>query len=209
MNMLKITKQMGGKMKGFWSINTSPLDNPFCVAMAKTNAVCAKCYSQRLEKMYGSVECIGHGTGKVKAWVDNGVILSGRLLKDNEIPLYPKRGLMRFSSHGELFNKTHLHNLIAITEANPQAYHALWTKRLDLTRSGVKRLENLQYIYSVPELNKENTPIPKGFDKVFAVFDKKYAKKENVQINCGGKKCMDCLICYAPYKEARINELLK
>ena len=206
--MLKLTKKMGGKMKGFWSINTSPLNNPFCQKMATTEAICSKCYSQRLEKFYGAVKCIGNGTGKVVSWVNNGVILSERLFKDYEIPLYTHRPLMRFSAHGELFNKTHLKNFIAIAEANPQTYHALWTKRVDLTVNCLKKLDNLQYVYSVAKMNKEGVKVPKGFDKVFTVFNKEYIKATGVEINCQ-KNCMACLICYVPNSITHVNEQIK
>ena len=57
-------------------------------------------------------------------------------------------------------------------------------------------------------LNQETTPANEYIDKVFTVYDKQHA--ENVNINCGGRKCAECLRCYTKSDEIEyIAELLK
>lgn len=46
-------------------------------------------------------------------------------------------------------------------------------------------------------------------DKVFTVYDKKFAKKAGIEINCGGRKCADCGRCYENYGGKVVNELKK
>ncbi|MBR5087960.1 MAG: hypothetical protein IK093_00885, partial [Ruminiclostridium sp.] len=73
------------------------------------------------------------------------------------------------------------------------------------------------YVVSSPFLNK---PIPMDIiekypeiDHVFTVYTKKYAKENGIKINCGGKKCMECILkkinCYFRNTEFYINELKK
>lgn len=204
-----ITGRMTGKMTGFRSINTSSLVNPFCKRMAKTDAVCSHCFSARLEKLYGATK-ENERSGKVLQWVRNGKILVKRLLKDSEIPHFLSTRPVRFNAHGELFNTTHLFNLIAIAEANPAVTFALWTKRLDLTRGNLKQLDNLFYVYSVSKLNRLHQKLPAGFHKVFAVFDRAYVEEHNLSglINCQ-KKCATCMLCYAKNEVTHIYELLR
>jgi hypothetical protein len=62
-------------------------------------------------------------------------------------------------------------------------------------------------IYSDPIINGNNE-LPEGFDKVFTVYTKQYVKENNIDINCGGKKCKDCLLCYVG-DEKLIRELMR
>ena len=204
-----VTRKMIGKMTGFRSINTSALTNPFCRKMAKTDTICSHCYSRKMECLYGATR-ENNRSGRVLQWVRNGKILSRRLLKDSEIPHFQSRRPVRFHAHGELFNTTHLFNLIAIAEANPAVTFALWSKRLDLTKGNLKQLDNLFYVYSIPKLNKLHGKLPTGFHKVFAVLTKDYVNERNLgqMANCG-KHCAKCMLCYTKNDITHIYELLK
>jgi hypothetical protein len=68
-----------------------------------------------------------------------------------------------------------------------------------------KKPENLIIIKSSKYLND----ISLSLGKVFTVFTKEYIKENNVSINCGDKKCIDCLICYTQNNTKFINEKLK
>ena len=48
-------------------------------------------------------------------------------------------------------------------------------------------------------------------DAVFTVYDKKTIETENIDINCGGRKCIECRKCYSLEhgKIADIREQLK
>jgi len=204
---IHITNRMIGKMIGLRSINSSPQTNPFCKKMAKSDAICKHCYSIRLEKLYGA---INGGKGIVKSWVDNGKLLSKRLLKDSEIPLLKSLRWIRFHAHGELLNQIHLMNFIQIAEANPEITFALWTKRLDITRGKLKQLDNLFYVYSIPKLNRLHQKLPTGFHKVFSVLTRDYINEGNLShlVNCQ-KKCAECGLCYTKNEVTHIYEIKK
>lgn len=186
----KITKHTTGKLEGLSSLNTSSLSNPFCQKMAKTNAVCHKCYSNRYLKFrQHSDNCFS----------SNGEILSKKLL---EIPFLNFKHF-RFHSFGEVLNKAHAENFIEISRKNPHCTFSLWTKRKEFF-TDICKPSNLILIYSNPVIDKAVTIVPKGFDKVFNVMT-----KENELINCGGKKCKDCLLCYSKKTTKVIYERLK
>lgn len=198
---------MTGKLKGIRSINTSPVDNPFCLMMSKNpNTICSKCYSIKMIKN-------GYRKNCLPAWQKMGDLLSSDLLDISEIKACPNCNLIRFSAHGELINLTHLENLIQITKANPQAICTLFTKRKDLVEQLNQPIPaNMLMVYSNPLINKRmySYDIPKKFDKIFSVFTEDYAKYWGININCGKKKCKNCQICYTTFSTTNvINELIK
>ena len=80
--------------------------------------------------------------------------------------------------------------------------------------------ENCNVIYSNPWKNstKDGKLIDvnktvKRYDfikGVFTVYTASYAIKNNVFINCGGRKCIECLNCYNYHENVfYINEILK
>lgn len=200
MSELKISKKMTGKMTGFHTLNTSPLDNDFCLGMSKKkDCICSKCYSQKALNTYAP-------TAR-NVWKRNGEILSSGLLDD--LPVI-RRDYFRFHSHGEILNETHFINLMNIAKNNPDTRFALWTKRKDIVaKLGKIGAENLTLIYSEPKLNNLKTTPPKNYDKIFTVFTEEYIKDNDININCGGKLCMGCLICYKENKIINVNEHLK
>lgn len=198
---VSISKKMQGKMTGFWTLNTSPLDNMFCEAMSRNpKSVCYNCYSRRTLNTYAKQAR--------KPWKRNGRILSSKLMDDADIPVINKE-YFRFQSHGELINDTHYINLVRIAKANPDTIFLLPTKRIDIVnRHGKMGADNLVLSYSEPSLNNPVNKLPKGFDRRFSVFTKDYAKDHNIKINCHGKRCMECLSCYNG-KTQFVNELVK
>ena len=195
---MKITTKMNGKMKGMISINTSPLTNEFCKSMVETDAVCKSCYSTRMMKMYKSAD---------KAFTDNALELSTGILKD--IPKINAH-TVRFNAHGELVNSAHMYNLMEIARNNPRTTFTLWTKRKDLVWKYCRdfpKPKNVIFIYSSPQLNQKSKK-PEYFDKVFTVWTKEHKNKSF--INCGDKKCIDCMTCYTlGDRKTFINEVLK
>jgi len=191
--------KMSGKLGGILAINTSPLDNPFCNRMATESppdTICRQCYSRTMLQE--------HRRNARPAWVLNGIILSETTLSGVTIPRFKPGSIVRFNGHGELLNRRHAENLIRIALRNPGSRFALWTKRYDLVQEalwamGGKPL-NLTLIYSNPRLVSDVSEIqaapPLRFDGVFNV-----AKKEAlVPVNCGKRKCLDCMACYGGEK---------
>jgi hypothetical protein len=198
---LVITDEMSGKMKGMWSLNTSPSINPFCLKMrACENAICKSCYSKISEARFKNSK---------QAWINNYHVLSSSILRTKDIPIF-KQDIFRLQAHGDLVNRTHYKNLIKIVEANPQTTFVLWTKNLPVIyKDGIIKLPNLIYVYSTPQLNDMYPILPYGFDRVFSVYTRAFVKENKVRINCA-LHCDSCRKCYSRTSGAtHINELIK
>ena len=65
---------------------------------------------------------------------------------------------------------------------------------------------NVFLTYSEPYLNHFTKEIPKNFDRKFSVFTPEYAEEHGIELNCSGKRCMDCLQCYTKNGIKYINE---
>jgi hypothetical protein len=194
--MIKISK-MSGKLDGLMAINTSPLNNPFCMARHKNKVgICGECYSTRMLKTFRS-NCNN-------AYVYNGEVLSERILPKKYLP-FINQAYFRFQAHGELINENHLINLINICKRNPACTFALWTKRKALYNKVITQYGkplNLIAIYSEPKINHITQKPPQGFDKVFCVID------DNTPVNCKSR-CINCLKCYKKTAESVIVERIK
>lgn len=196
---IHITKG-SGKMEGIFSINTSTLKNKFCTMMAKTSDICSACYASRYEKMRSSL---------AKALERNSEYFVSDDFEVEKVPYL----FMRFHSFGELISRKHLRNVIRLVEHNPDTRFTLWSKRTNYIQGYIREYgalpSNLIMIYSNPSLNVERKTPPKGFNKVFNVFTKKFAEENGIVINCGGKACLPCMICYTHNDTTYVNELKK
>ncbi len=188
-----------GKMAGIPSINTPTSTNKFCQKMAKTNSVCAKCYAKRFESMRLNV---------LKAISRNVPVLMD---KDFQPPKL-NYDIVRFHSFGELINRTHLNNFFKIAFANPNTFFGLWTKRKDLVQAYIREggvvPSNMNLIYSNPKMDSRLTKVPKGFHKVFNVHSKEGIELNEIPVNCGGKSCINCKLCYTKNSVQIIDEKL-
>ncbi len=197
-----VTDQMAGKMEGMWSLNTSPTLNPFCLKMRENPClICSHCYSKISEARWANCRA---------AWQLNYQVLTSRVLKDAELARITEVDLFRFQAHGDLGNRTHYKNLVRIAEANPGVRFALWTKHLAVVnKGGLIKLGNLIHVYSTPKLNELNPRLPKGFDKVFTVYNRPFLKgHKEVAINCA-QSCLGCQLCYERNDVHVINERIK
>jgi len=194
---------MTGKLKGLGAFNCSSLDNEFCRQMMVTpGTIChdGPCFSARMLQS-SRQNCR-------PLWKRNGdwfaTERSYSELKNIVIP----PGYFRFDGHGELLSMAHARNYLYIAALNPQTKFALWTKRPELVQQALgerAKPTNLQLIYSSPYLNKI-AKRPAGFDKVFTVFD---SVPYGHRINCAGKRCIECRICYENNGIRTINEIVK
>lgn len=198
------TVKHSGKMEGMQSLSTSCLCNKYCKnRSSNSELVCSHCYAQRQMKMYKNLNaCLERNTE----------ILTGRILKEAEIPMI-NASFFRFESFGDLINATQVINYFHICKKNKHVHFALWTKNSwiieEAIESGEKKPSNLQIVYSSPCLNNPVDPGYEFVDKIFTVFDKDYIKKNGIEINCGAKSCLLCNKCYRRSKEKYINEKLK
>lgn len=196
--MLHITNG-SGKLAGVQSINTSTLENKFCSKMRDSDSVCKKCYAAQYESFRPTLE---------NALLRNHKALSEGIMPLSELP-YINAQFVRINSFGELINDVHFKNILNFTIKNSHAQIVLWTKRKDLVNRVLATREkpvNLTLIYSSPRLNKVSR-LPKHFNKVFTVWDKTH--KQADFINCGGKSCNDCRLCYTVNDTVHVNEILK
>lgn len=197
-----------GKMAGINSIGTSCASNPHCIKRRENGeSVCSKCYAETYMKMRKSL----------KAHLeDNAKVLTTRLLEGNEIPV-TNAMIFRFESFGDLYNAIHLQNYLLICERNPFTNFALWTKNtwiLDevFNKMEVKKPKNLSIVVSSPLLNKQMELDREKFwfvDHIFTVYDKKFIKANDVEINCGSNNCFGCQVCYFTETDYYVNEQLK
>lgn len=201
-----IISKMSGKMYGFYSINTNPLDNPFCNKSSNIpNSVCSKCYSRRM-LMTMRKSCN-------PSWSKNGRILSREILPNSHIPDLSgltRNGAFRFSSHGEIMNGIHLTNLLNIAARNPDVTFGLWTKRIGMICDYLDDIPpNVILVASTTLIDMIDPVLPAHFDKVFNVYTKPFAERHGIDINCTGK-CADCMLCYDRHNGVtHINELVK
>lgn len=192
--------QGSGKLTGIKSINTSTVNNEFCKAMAKSSdSICSKCYANRYEKMRPAL------ANKLDY---NSRLLSENILHWDILPVFIDR-FIRVDSFGELINTTHFKNILNIALKNPEVIITLWTKRIGLVQTVLKNREkpdNLILIYSSSIIGKQ-AKLPQNFDKVFTVYPK--TVKNQDYINCSGKSCISCQLCYTKNDVKFINEIQK
>ncbi|KYC44574.1 MAG: hypothetical protein AMQ74_01951 [Candidatus Methanofastidiosum methylothiophilum] len=188
-------------MEGMISINTNPMTNTFCLSLIDNkDLVCGHCYSVRALKSFRARYQL--------VLEKNSRILSSRILDSDRLPRVTE-DIMRINSFGELINQTHLQNIFNLARVNPRTTFALWTKRKDLINRTQEIPDNTILIYSIPKLNPKNLIIPPKFHKVFAVYTKQYARENNIEANCGGRRCRECLKCYTFGEPYIIKEFMK
>ena len=190
------------KMAGFQSLNTSVSQNTFCDSMKRINgAVCQKCFADKMLKRYKSMEVNS---------IENGRILSTHCMNVDELPLINAKAF-RLHSTGELINETHFDNYMKLCDRNPDTIFTLWTKRVNTVSNCLEYREkpkNLILVYSSPLVNIE-MQLPEYFDKTFTVYNKEYIKTNDVDINCGSKSCLGCMLCYTHNDVKVIKELIR
>lgn len=203
--MYRITEKHTGKMENIQSLSTIKTINESCIKRSKIKgSVCSTCYVDPLVKRYPAME---------KKFIDNTKVLTHSIIPDH---LHVKVNTLyfRLESFGELNqgNKgmNQLINYMTLAELNPRTTFSLWTKEKSLVQKFLRDFEkpkNVIFIYSSLMVNKREK-LPAGFNKVFTVYDKTHKGKSF--INCGDKKCFDCLTCYdLKNRKVYINEVLK
>lgn len=197
-----------GKMEGMQSLSTSCICNPACLArMQDPESICSHCFAAAMHKRYSNLgACLEKNT----------LVLSSRLFEICELPMI-NAAFFRFESFGDLGSVTQARNYIRLAKRNPWTRFALWTKNPAILARAIDleggKPENLNVILSSPYINVpcERSGWP-FVDKTFTVWDKAGQKELQAAggcINCGSKKCIDCLVCYTKNDVTAINESLK
>lgn len=206
----KDTDTANSKLAGIKSLSTCCLDNKFCLfRMQDSNSICSHCYAAtQQERQHGLTD---HN-------IINGVILRNVLFPVSvlvTLPLWNEK-FFRIESFGDVENVTQARNYIRLAKAFPFTSFAAWTKNYNVWKKAFEeeggKPENLSFIISSCYVNVE-ADIPEGLQGVVNHVFTVYEKGENVSINCGGRKCMECLKahknCYFTDTEKDIRETLK
>lgn len=210
-NIISIGKPQG-KMENILTLSTNRNNNKNCLLLSKNkNTVCNKCYVKKSMGINPHLE----------SFLNNNEFLKHRLLELYEIKklsFLNNTKYFRFESFGDIDTITQLINYNNIAKTYKKTQFALWTKNyfilLKFFKSGYTLNKNINLVLSSPFLNKELSTLFVDTIKkyhnntiTFSVYDKKHI--ENKVINCGGKKCIDCLNCYKTGKKENVIELLK
>lgn len=194
---IRFTTKHTGKMEGMISLSTSCEVNPRCVKRSTIpESVCEKCFAftqfQRQTNNRPKFEC-------------NTKALTTLDVKAEDVPLF-NAFMFRFECFGDLINEQQTKNYFTIARKNKMTKCALWTKNPDIIAKAIadgnKKPGNLVIVYSSPMINKEVSlaKIQEKYpfvDKTFTVYSKDYLKdKPKDFVNCGGKKCLQCGVCY-------------
>lgn len=207
---IQICTSHTGKMKGMWSLSTSPR-NHLCYKHSKCKgSICEHCYSLAMQNQYSELD---------KVLQKNTEILTSRLLSENELPrINNKLKLFRYESFGDSTATVQVANYFNIAEHNPEIKFALWTKNpwiinAAMEEYGISKPKNLVIIGSSYYINQPMTEFYKKYDfidNIFTVYDKEYINNHHVDINCGGRSCRDCKKCYQKTHDGyEIREKLK
>lgn len=206
---LWIVNHNANKLQGISSISSSVHDNLFCKCrQAIVNCICAFCYAYNQQS---------YQTGLKEHNILNGIILRNIL-----IPIEMFKSLvilfayLRIESFGDVANVIQARNYIRIIKAFPEKRCAIWSKNINIWKQAFDiegKPENCTFVFSSSELNKETVIDREKYpfvDHTFTVYTKKYIKEHNIIINCGGRKCMECILakknCYYRNTEFSIRE---
>lgn len=194
-----------GKMEGMQSLSTSCICNPACLARMKDEgSICSKCFAAAMHKRYSALGArMEHNT----------VALSKNLYSVEELPIV-NAAFFRLESFGDLGSVTQAQNYLRLCKRNPWTRFALWTKNPGYLARAIEleggKPDNLNVILSSPYMNTTCDASRWAFvDKTFTVWTKDAIEAQGVQINCGSRKCLDCMLCYTKNDIREVNEILK
>jgi len=205
---VKITTNHNDKMQGLSSVSTACHLNRLCIERALNKAtICSHCYAMTMQKRFQNLR---------KALEKNTEILTSVIIPENDLPrLFSETGFFRFEAFGDLINEIQVVNYFNMAKANAHMKCALWNKNPFIIARAIKKYnlekpENLVIIGSSYFVN-EILPFTKYafIDKVFTVYDKKYIEENGIEINCGGRSCASCGLCYENKGGKHISEMLK
>lgn len=198
------------KMESMISINSSCQCNDFCKKMSKiAGTICAECYANEQMNHYKLMQ---------PKYAEATRDLTTSIMHWDRLPMFAEsQEVVRIEAFGELNNAIQAINYINIIRKNPEINFGWWTKRPNLIARALKQLgisipENVNVVYSNPYIDTMPKLQPysfiKGYFTVWSTAEK--ALEHGCIINCGGKKCKNCLECYDYHEEIFfINELKK
>ena len=209
------TENRKSKLDGLTSISTCALVNHYCMARKleamlhpEKDIICKYCYAITQQRQQ---------IGTMLCGIRNKKILSSVLIPV-EYFKYADVGEdenQRIEAFGDVDCETQCRNFIRLVKAWTVKNFAGWSKNIMIWFSSFEKEGkpiNLCFVVSSLIVNVV-MPIKECFmkwiDHRFTVFDHDFAKAHNIKINCGGRKCIKCLLCYRHNTEFDIYELKK
>ena len=206
---ITVSQGLTGKMAGMPTITTSLFCNTNCLRLSNIKGtVCEKCYAVKYLNLRPNVRYV---------YNKNTYLLKDSIIPRNQLP-FINAAYCRLESFGDIVNATHLQNYINIVKKNNHCVFSLFTKNYAVVFDYFKKNKqpkNLSIVISSLLINEPfNVDFLKETNlnnvKIFTVYTKTYANGNNVVINCGKTRCIDCLRCYKPSKTPiYISEILK
>lgn len=194
---LHVTTNHTGKMSDIYSISTSCLHNPYCLArMQHKEFICHECFAAATENRYSEL---------TEHLINNTNILSGIIIPVELWPFFIANDIFRLESFGDLNNEIQQINYFNFCRANKEISVAQWSKNPFITakviKAGYEKPENLQYVYSIPRKNvipdfDRIHAIWPFIDRIMVIVTADFAAAHNIVINCGARSCNRCRNCY-------------
>ena len=206
--LLSVSQGLTGKMTGMPAITTSMLCNAHCQKLSNIiGTVCEKCYTMKYLKSRPAVE---------KCYAENTDLLTSSIIPIKQLP-FINAAMCRLETFGDIVNTTHLQNYVNLIKKNNHCMFSLFTKNYTVVFDYFKthkQPKNLSIVISSLIINEpfelEFLPDHLTNVKIFTVYSKPFAKDNNVAINCGKNRCVDCRRCYTKNKNPiYISEILK
>lgn len=199
---LNFTINHTGKMTGMFSLSTSCKCNERCLRNAKVKgSICEKCFAMRQMEYQASMQ---------DPLAQNYQILTTEIIDWDDLPIINAL-YFRLESFGDVANVTQCINYMHLIQKNPHTFFAWWSKNMDIVnemfkQTGYEKPENVNFIQSSLFVDKATRPAYWFVDKVFTVFDEETIKERDININCGAKSCLKCLLCYKKNDVVYVNE---
>ena len=205
---IRLSESMTGKLENVLGISTFAGENENCKKMAADpEKVCSHCYAMA----YSSFKPIVRET-----YTRNGRVLKNAIIPVEYWPVMAGYPISRIESFGDVASTIQCINYINFTKANAHITFTFFTKAPGFWNMAIKQVgkpENMVAVISNPFLNGSEFSINFTWaDYIFTVYDMEYAAANNVEINCGGKRCITCRRCFTHNTTGnviRVNELLK
>ena len=207
------------KLDGGASVSTEVHDNIYCIARMKlameeiakqgwTNIICADCYAESMQRQYAGLS----NRNKLNGFILRNVLIPKKAWKHLNLA-----GALfyRVQSFGDVENVTEARNLLRSCPSYIPC--AIWSKNAGIWAEAFRleggKPKNVMFVWSSLRINViEEVPecIKEWCDHRFTVFSPEYLKEHpEIVINCGGRSCKSCLLCYKKNNTFDIFEVLK
>lgn len=213
LHCLHVSENMTAKLEDINALSTACSVNPICAARSKDcNSICASCFAFLTFERYGDLE----QAAIINFIILNAMVYSATAWKTVNIPASAAYGIFRIEAFGDVASAVQAANYIIIAKTHKYLGKlGLWSKNLGFWYTAFTaygKPSNIVFNASSPVLNERIAIKPEFewfIDHVFTVYNSEFALANNIDINCGDRKCKNCKRCYSKGNERNVNEILK